>query len=271
MHKNPLDILKQYWGHDHFKGSQEEIISAVLEEKDILALLPTGGGKSLCFQLPTLLQKGICIVISPLIALIQNQVEDLKQKGIKAVALTGGIAQNEVIDMLDNCLYGNFKFLYLSPERLKHELVLNKIQEMNVSLIAIDEAHCISQWGHDFRPAYLECGKLRGVLPETPVIALTATATDQVAKDIIDNLKFIEPVLVKDSFSRDNIAFQVLHTEDKRYQLKQLCAKTNKSTIVYVRTRRLTVEIAQYLQSENCAADFFHGGIDRREKKEKAR
>jgi len=269
LQKNPLDILKHYWGHDSFKGSQEKIISAVLEEKDVLALLPTGGGKSLCFQLPTMSREGMCIVVSPLIALIQNQVEDLKQKNIKAIALTGGIPQDEVIDLLDNCLYGNYKFLYLSPERLKQELVLKKIAEMNVSLIAIDEAHCISQWGHDFRPAYLECDKLRAVLPETPVIALTATATEQVSKDIIDSLKFIEPLIVKDSFARNNIAFQVIRAENKRYQLRRLCATTGKSIIIYARTRRLTVEIAQYLSTNDFKVDFFHGGMDKNQKKKK--
>ena len=269
MQLDQLDILKQYWGHDSFRGSQENIMSAVLKEQDVLALLPTGGGKSLCFQLPTLLKEGMCIVISPLIALIHNQVDQLKNKGIKAIALTGGIPQNDLIDLLDNCLYGNYKFLYLSPERLKQEMVLNKIKEMNVNLIAIDEAHCISQWGHDFRPAYLECGKLRAVLPETPVIALTATATEQVSKDIVDNLKFIEPLVVKDSFARDNISFQIIRVEDKRYQLKRLCAATDKSIIVYMRTRRSTVEIAQFLTTNNFEADFFHGGLDKSQKKKK--
>lgn len=241
----------------------------MLEEKDVLALLPTGGGKSLCFQLPTMSREGMCIVVSPLIALIQNQVEDLKQKGIKAIALTGGIPKDEIIDLLDNCLYGNYKFLYLSPERLKQELVMKKIAEMHVNLIAIDEAHCISQWGHDFRPAYLECDKLRAILPETPVIALTATATEQVSKDIIDSLKFIEPLIVKDSFARNNIAFQVIRAEDKRYQLRRLCATTGKSIIVYARTRRLTVEIAEYLSENDFKADFFHGGLDKNQKKKK--
>ncbi len=269
MQKDPLDILKQFWGHDTFRGSQENIISAVLDEKDVLALLPTGGGKSLCFQLPTLLKNGMCIVVSPLIALIHNQVEGLKRKDIKAIALTGGITQEEVINLLDNCLYGNYKFLYLSPERLKQEMVLKKIAEMNVNLIAIDEAHCISQWGHDFRPAYLECDKLRAILPETPVIALTATATVQVSKDIIDSLKFIDPLIVKDSFARNNIAFQIIRAEDKRYRLKRLCAVTTKSVIVYARTRRLTVEVAQFLRANNFKADFFHGGLDRGQKKKK--
>ncbi|MBM1106844.1 RecQ family ATP-dependent DNA helicase [Aurantibacter crassamenti] len=269
MQKNPHDILKQYWGYDNFKGSQEKVVSAVLEKRDVLALLPTGGGKSLCFQLPTLLNDGMCIVISPLIALIHDQVESLKNKGIKALALTGGISQDEVINLLDNCLYGNYKFLYLSPERLKQELVLKRIEAMNINLIAIDEAHCISQWGHDFRPAYLECGMLRSVLPDTPIIALTATATEQVSKDIIDTLNLDTPLTVKDSFARDNIAFQIVRTEDKRYQLKQLCAATKKSIIIYVRTRRSTVDITRYLNGNGFKSDFFHGGLNKNEKKKK--
>jgi len=269
VQKNPLEILKQYWGHDSFRGSQKNIISAVLNEQDVLALLPTGGGKSVCFQLPALINEGLCIVISPLVALIHNQVEELKNKEIKAIGLTGGISQDDLVDLLDNCLYGNYKFLYLSPERLKNEIVLKKISEMNVNLIAIDEAHCISQWGHDFRPAYLECSKLRAILPETNVIALTATATEQVSKDIVDNLKFIEPYVAKDSFLRDNISFQILRTEDKKYQLKQLCGGTDKSVIIYVRTRRLTVEITDFLKSHGFKADFFHGGLDKVHKKKK--
>lgn len=269
MQENPLDILKQFWGHDTFRGSQEKIISAILEGNDVLALLPTGGGKSLCFQLPTLAREGLCIVVSPLIALIQNQVEDLKQKGVKAIGLIGGISQEEVIELLDNCIYGNYKFLYLSPERLKQSFVLDKIKEMKVVLIAVDEAHCISQWGHDFRPAYLECGKLRAILPETPVIALTATATGQVSKDIVDNLKFIEPLVVRDSFARGNIAFQVIRAEDKKYRLRRLCSLSPESAIVYVRRRRSTVEISQDLNSNDLNADFFHGGLDKHQKKAK--
>lgn len=269
MSKSPKEILQQYWGFSDFRGSQEEVISAILQEQDVLALLPTGGGKSVCFQVPALVKDGICIVISPLIALIQNQVDNLKEKGIKAIALTGGIPFDEVINLLDNCMFGGYKFLYLSPERLQQDIVQERIQKMNVNLIAIDEAHCISHWGHDFRPAYLECSKLRGLLPETPMIALTATATKQVATDITDNLKFINPVIVKDSFSRKNIAFKIYREEDKRYRLKQLCSQIDKSGIVYVRTRRLAQEIAQYLHSNGSSATFFHGGISKQEKEKK--
>ncbi len=269
MPKDPISILRKYWGFSSFKGSQKKIIDAILSQNDVLALLPTGGGKSACFQVPTLAQDGLCIVVSPLIALIHDQVNNLREKGIKAIALTGGIPFNELIDLLDNCLYGNYKFLYLSPERLQQEMVQDKIRQMDVNLIAIDEAHCISQWGHDFRPAYLECAKLRDLLPETPIIALTATATDKVAADIVNNLRFNNPIVIKDSFSRDNIAFKVLWEEDKRYRLKQLCLQTDKSAIVYVRTRRSTQELAQFLNANGCRAAYFHGGISKKEKQKK--
>ncbi|MGB5554573.1 MAG: RecQ family ATP-dependent DNA helicase [Flavobacteriaceae bacterium] len=267
--KTPLGILNHYWGYEDFRGSQKKIIDAVIEGQDVMALLPTGGGKSLCYQIPGMAMDGICIVISPLIALIQNQVDRLKQLGIKAIALTGGLPFDEVNALLDNCMYGNYKFLYLSPERLQQELVQTRIQQMNVNLIAVDEAHCISQWGHDFRPAYLECSKLREFLPDTPIIALTATATRQVTKDIIDNLEFVNPLLVKDSFARDNIAFKVLIKEDKAYYLHQLCAKVSTSAIVYVRTRRLAQELARFLNTKGSSAEFFHGGISQQDKKKK--
>ncbi|MGB5498060.1 MAG: RecQ family ATP-dependent DNA helicase, partial [Maribacter sp.] len=269
MQKDPNIILAQYWGFTSFIGSQKNIIDTILSERDVLALMPTGGGKSLCFQIPALAKEGICIVVSPLIALIHNQVEALKEKGIKAIALTGGIPFEEVNNLLDNCLFGNYKFLYLSPERLQQEIVCDRIQQMNVNLIAIDEAHCISQWGHDFRPAYLECSKLREIIPTAPIIALTATATQVVANDIVANLKFINPLIVKDSFSRDNIAFSVLWEEDKRYKLKQLCLSIDKSAIVYVRTRRLAEDLANYLNMNNCSAAYFHGGLSKKGKKER--
>lgn len=269
MLESPKEILRKYWGYSEFKGSQQEIIKAAINKQDVLALLPTGGGKSLCFQIPAMAQEGICIVISPLIALIQNQVDSLRQCNIKAIALTGGIPINELNNLLDNCVYGNYKFLYLSPERLHQEIVQERIQQMNVNLIAIDEAHCISQWGHDFRPAYLECSKLRELSPSASIIALTATATEQVAQNIVSNLKFTDPLIFKDSFSRPNIAFHVIWSEDKRYRVKQLCTKVRNSIIVYVRTRRLTQELAHYLNQNNCSADYFHGGIDRKDKEKK--
>lgn len=266
MTKSPKDILLEYWGFSSFKGSQATIIDAVLKQKDVMALLPTGGGKSLCFQIPALVQDGICIVISPLVALIQNQVNTLKEKGIKAIALTGGISFDEVSKLLDNCLHGNYKFLYLSPERLQQEMVLERIQQMKVNLIAVDEAHCISQWGNDFRPAYLDCAKLRITLPETPMIALTATATKEVSEDILENLEMVDPLVVKDSFLRDNLAFKIFWEEDKLYRLEHLCKPEKGSVIVYVRTRRLATELTQFLHSKGCSVSFYHGGITKKEK-----
>ncbi|MCK0145535.1 RecQ family ATP-dependent DNA helicase [Arenibacter sp. F26102] len=266
MQQHPKDILQKYWGFPDFKNSQEEIISAVLNGQDVLALLPTGGGKSLCYQIPALAQEGICIVVSPLIALIRNQVETLKKLGIKAIALTGGISFDEVNNLLDNCLYGNYKFLYLSPERLQQELIQERIRQMNVNLIAIDEAHCISQWGNDFRPAYLECHILKELAPSAPMIALTATATGMVVKDICLNLKLEQPLVVKESFSRNNITFSVCWEEDKKYRLKELCAQTNGSAIVYVQSRKMTMELAYYLAQQGHTATFFHGGISKKDK-----
>lgn len=269
MRKDPTDILKENWGFSSFKGSQKKIIDAVLNDRNVLALLPTGGGKSLCFQVPALARDGLCIVVSPLIALIHDQINNLKERGIKAIALTGGIPFDELITLLDNCMYGGYKFVYLSPERLQQEMIQDKIREMNVNLIAIDEAHCISQWGHDFRPAYLDCAKLRELLPGTPLIALTATATEQVAKDIVDSLGLSDPLIVKDSFSRDNIGFSVVWSEDKYYRLKELFADTDRSGIVYVRTRRMTQDVSRFLTANGCSASYFHGGITKKEKQEK--
>lgn len=266
MQPSPKEILKQYWGYSEFKTSQEQIIDAVLAKKDVLALLPTGGGKSLCFQIPALVNQGICIVVSPLIALIKNQVDTLKEKGIKAIALTGNIPQNELIDLLDNCLYGNYKFLYLSPERLRQDIIKDHILQMNVNLIAIDEAHCISQWGNDFRPAYLDCAILRDLATDVPIIALTATATPEVAKDIVENLKLQDFYLEKTSFSRDNITFLVKFNDDKSYQLKQELSKTKKSSIVYVRTRRNTIELSNFLNYQSISATYYHGGLSKKEK-----
>lgn len=269
MQEDSKAILKKYWGFTTFRGAQEKIISEVLQKRDVLALMPTGGGKSLCYQIPALQLDGICIVVSPLVALIQNQVENLKQKGIKAIALTGGISFNELNDLLDNCVYGNYKFLYLSPERIQQSLIQERIQQMNISLIAIDEAHCISQWGHDFRPAYLKCAVLRTMLPEKPIIALTATATNKVAEDIIKNLELKNVLVSKDSFQRKNISFQVKAIEDKRYQLIKQLQKIKENSIVYVRSRRKTIEISKLLLDNAITATYFHGGITKEEKKQK--
>lgn len=269
MNNTPKDILSKFWGFDSFRGSQEEIINAVANNQDVLGLLPTGGGKSLCFQIPALMKDGICIVISPLMALIENQVDNLQKRGIKALGLKGGLKFSEVDKLLDNCMYGNYKFLYLSPERLQQELVQERIKGMNVSLFVIDEAHCISQWGHDFRPAYLTCSILRDLHPKAPMIALTATATKRVSEDIITSLKLHEPLVKKDSFYRKNIGFGVIMTEDKNNQLKQYCRKVKNSAIVYVRSRRKSEELSKFLLKNGLKATFYHGGIDPKAKSER--
>ncbi|NDV16591.1 RecQ family ATP-dependent DNA helicase [Muricauda sp. TY007] len=269
MHKDTTSILKQFWGHDGFRGSQKEIIDNVLSGKDVLALMPTGGGKSICYQVPSLAMEGICIVVSPLVALIQDQVAQLKKRDIKAVALTGGIPPDELNDLLDNCLYGNYKFLYLSPERLQQTVVQERIPQMNVNLIAIDEAHCISQWGNDFRPAYLECAILKELVPNKPMIALTATATPRVVNDIVENLELENVAIFKDSFSRSNINFRVKRSEDKLYQLKKYMDKIPGSAIVYVRSRKMSISLANFLVKNGISASFFHGGIPKSDKEEK--
>tara|TARA_Y100001933_G_scaffold264999_1_gene334182 strand:+ start:6653 stop:8545 length:1893 start_codon:yes stop_codon:yes gene_type:complete len=269
VHKDTTGILRDFWGHDNFRGSQKEIIDTVLSGQDVLALMPTGGGKSICYQVPSLAMEGICIVVSPLVALIQDQVAQLKKRNIKAIALTGGIPPDELNNLLDNCIYGNYKFLYLSPERLQQTIVQERIQQMNVNLIAIDEAHCISQWGNDFRPAYLGCSILKEFVPNTPMIALTATATPRVVDDIVENLGLEQVNIFKDSFSRTNINFRVKHTEDKLYQLKKYMDKVSGSAIVYVRSRKMSVSLANFLIKNGISASFFHGGIPKSEKEEK--
>lgn len=267
--KNPLDILEKYWGFTRFKGSQQALVQAALDHRDALGLLPTGGGKSVCFQLPALMKKGICVVVSPLVALIQNQVDQLKKKGIKAIGLTGAIHFEALDHALDNCIYGNYKFLYLSPERLKQELVQERLAQMEVCLFVVDEAHCISQWGHDFRPAYLECSMLREIHPHVPLMALTATATPKVVQDMLHYLKLREPIIVKDSFQRHNIAFGVVEQDDKQFPLKRLCTTLSTSGIIYVRNRKATVQLAHYLEQQGLTAAHYHGGIPEKEKKTK--
>ncbi|WP_373056314.1 ATP-dependent DNA helicase RecQ [Zunongwangia sp. H14] len=264
-----LQILQRFWGHEEFRPRQWPIIEALLEQKDVIALLPTGGGKSVCFQIPALLQEGICIVVSPLIALMNDQVQALQQKNIKAMALTGGIRYKDLDKLLDNCIYGNYKFLYLSPERLQQELVQERIRQMNVNLIAIDEAHCISQWGHDFRPAYRNISVLREIKPNVPFVALTATATSEVVKDMRVELKMHEALFIKRSFERENIAYRVLSAEDKQYRLLQLLKHKRQSAIIYVRSRNATIEITAFLRKNGHSAEAFHGGLKNEEKAEK--
>ena len=240
-----------------------------MDGKDTVALLPTGGGKSICFQIPSLAQQGICIVISPLVALMTDQVKSLQEKGIKALAITGGKSFTEVNTLLDNASFGNYKFLYLSPERLQQELVQNTIKRMDVNCIAVDEAHCISQWGNDFRPAYKNISILRELQPLSPIIALTATATPEVLKDTIKELELELPAVFQDSFVRPNIAYNTLEVEDKLYHIEQLLKSNKKEAIIYVRTRRSAVETSNHLNSLGIKSDFFHGGIPAKEKTKK--
>ncbi|HUH33085.1 MAG TPA: ATP-dependent DNA helicase RecQ [Daejeonella sp.] len=256
------EILKQYWGFSTFRPLQEEVIQSVLDGRDTLALMPTGGGKSACFQVPALLKPGICIVVSPLIALMKDQVENLKAKGIKAIAIISGMGKREVDIALDNCIYGDIKFLYLSPERLLSDLVRERIRHMKVNLITVDEAHCISQWGYDFRPPYLHIADLREIHPQIPVLALTATATARVAEDIQSKLLFKQTNLLRKSFERKNLSYVVSDEENKFGKLLTIVKKIAGSGIIYVRNRRQTQEIARQLGLQGISADFYHAGID---------
>ncbi|WP_047547264.1 ATP-dependent DNA helicase RecQ [Psychroserpens sp. Hel_I_66] len=266
---HPINILEQYWNHTSFRPHQEDIINSVLDNNDTFVLLPTGGGKSVCFQIPALVKDGICIVISPLIALMKDQVNTLKEKGIKAMAITSGIKYSELDTLLDNCIYGNYKFLYLSPERLQQDIVKQRIAQMNVNLIAVDEAHCISQWGNDFRPAYKNITVLRELQPTVNVIALTATAKPEVIEETIKELDFISPKIFKASFTRPNIAYQVIHSEDKLYDLEQKLKQHKGASIIYVRSRKMSVEIHGFLERKGFNTTFFHGGISTKDKQER--
>lgn len=255
-------ILTHYWKHSHFRPLQEEIISSVLAGNDTLALLPTGGGKSVCFQVPALLNPGICIVVSPLIALMKDQVENLTAKGIKAVAIFSGMGKREIDILLDNCIYGDIKFLYLSPERLLTDLVKERIKYMKVSLFAVDEAHCISQWGYDFRPPYLHIADLKEIHPEVPILALTATATKRVIADIQQKLKFKKENVYTKSFERKNLSYVVANEDNKARKLLSIVRKVGGSGIVYVRNRRKTQEVARLLTAQGISSDFYHAGLD---------
>ena len=260
------EILKQYWGYDSFRSLQEEIITSVYEGKDTLGLMPTGGGKSLTFQVPTMLMDGLCLVVTPLIALMKDQVDNLKKLCIKATCVHSGMSRSEIIVALDNCIFGNYKFLYVSPERLTTELFLAKLPFLNVCLLVIDESHCISQWGYDFRPSYLRIVEIREYLPEVPVLALTATATADVIDDIQDKLKFKQKNVFCKSFERKNIAYVIRETDDKMYEMIHILSKIQGCSIVYVRSRKLTKEIAVELQRQGIRADYFHAGLNPDEK-----
>ncbi|HOH99239.1 MAG TPA: ATP-dependent DNA helicase RecQ [Bacteroidales bacterium] len=265
----PRQVLMKYWGHPAFRPLQEEIIQAVLEGKDTLALLPTGGGKSICFQVPALVLDGICLVVTPLIALMKDQVANLKRRGIPAVAIYSGMSQDEITRVLGNCLYGDIRFLYLSPERLGTPAMQDHIQQMRVGLIAVDEAHCISQWGYDFRPPYLEIGHIRDLLPEVPVIALTATATPEVVIDIQEKLKFKTHNVFQASFERKNLNYLVYKEEDKLGRLVRILTKVPGTGIVYVRNRRYTQEIAERLNTLGIRAAFYHAGLASEERSQR--
>ncbi|WP_370444672.1 ATP-dependent DNA helicase RecQ [Aquimarina sp. AU119] len=266
MIKSPLQILQQYWKYDTFKPLQEKIINSVLEGHDTFALLPTGGGKSICFQIPALLKEGICVVISPLIALMQDQVQHLQKKGIKSIALTSGIKYSELDTLLDNCIYGNYKFLYLSPERLQQDIVQERLKQMNINLIAVDEAHCISQWGNDFRPSYKKIEILRTIHPAVPMIALTASATVEVVDDIITSLDLFQPKIFKQSFFRSNLGYLIEHVLDKNFKLTQILKKHPGTSIVYVRNRKSAIEISDFLNASGFSSTYYHGGVDATEK-----
>lgn len=259
--QHPIQILEQYWNYTSFKPLQEEIINCVLNGDDTFALLPTGGGKSLCFQIPALKNEGICIVVSPLIALMKDQVAALKERNIKAIALTSTYKYDELSMLLDNCIYGNYKFLYLSPERLQQDIIQDRIRQMNVNLIAVDEAHCISQWGNDFRPAYKNITLLRELQPSVNCIALTASAKPEVISDIVKELDFIDAKIFKQSFYRENLAYMVFETEDKFYKIQQILKKNLSSSIIYVRNRKSTLEISNALNNLGYTSTYYHGGL----------
>lgn len=267
MHGNQLHhILKHYWGYDTFRALQQDIITSVLSGNDVLALLPTGGGKSLCFQVPAMAKEGLCLVVSPLIALMKDQVENLQKRGIKAVAVYSGMSYSEIDRLLDNCVYGDVKFLYVSPERLVTDVFRERLKRMKVNLLAVDEAHCISQWGYDFRPEYLKIAELRQFLPGVPVLALTASATQEVVDDIQEKLAFKTKQVFRKSFERTNVLYHVRNVEDKDRKLVDICRNIKGTGLVYVRNRRSTKALAQLLQRHQISADFYHAGLPHKER-----
>ena len=256
--KRIYEALRRWWGFTTFRPVQEQIIRAAMEGRDTLALMPTGGGKSLTYQVPTMAREGLCIVVTPLIALMKDQVDRLRARRIAAVAIHSGLSPRQIDIALDNCVYGDVKFLYVAPERLASEAFRLRVVRMNVSLLAVDEAHCISQWGYDFRPSYLRIAELRERLPGVPVLALTASATDRVAEDIMHHLRFAEPHLLRSSFARPNLSYSVRRTDDKNGQLLRLVHNVAGSGIVYVRTREATEQVADLLRGEGITAAAYH-------------
>ncbi|MBS7787479.1 RecQ family ATP-dependent DNA helicase [Flavobacterium sp. CYK-55] len=263
-----IQILQKYWKHDRFRKPQEQIIQSVLDGQDTFALMPTGGGKSICFQVPAMMQPGMALVISPLVALMKDQIDNLQKIDIKAISITGGLSTDEISDLLDNCQFGNYKFLYVSPERLQSDWILERIKNLRINLIAIDEAHCVSQWGHDFRPAYLKIATLKTLFPKVPFIALTASATPRVQEDIIEQLKLNKPIVFKKSFARENLAYMVYPTEDKLFLLGQILQKNPEPSIIYVRNRKSCVDTAAQLNAMGYRAVYYHGGLSRKDKEQ---
>ena len=255
-------ILKQYWGYDSFRGIQEDIIRSIGQGRDTLGLMPTGGGKSITFQVPALAQEGLCLVITPLIALMKDQVQNLRQRGIRALAIYSGMSKQDILVTLENAIFGNYKFLYISPERLATDIFRTKLAKMKICMITVDESHCISQWGYDFRPAYMKIAEVRHMLPGVPVLALTATATPEVVTDIQKRLEFREENVFRMSFERKNLAYIVRRTNDKAKELLHILQRMPGSAIIYVRNRRRTKEVTEYLMKQGITADFYHAGLD---------
>ena len=266
MEQKLLDALKKYWHYDSFRPMQREAMESVLSGRDTLVLMPTGGGKSIIYQLPTLVSDGLCIVVTPLIALMKDQVDRLRRMGIPAVAVHSGLSSRQIDIALDNCVYGDVKFLYVAPERLSSEMFRLRVDRMNVSLLAVDEAHCISQWGYDFRPSYLRIKELRRLIPDTPILALTASATPQVAKDIMTQLAFAEPNVLQTSFLRPNLSYSVRETDDKEGQLLRIINNVPGCGIVYVRMRNTAERVANFLVEQGYSASFYHGGLPNAER-----
>ena len=268
---NYLEILKTYWGYDSFRGIQEQIIESIGQGRDTLGLMPTGGGKSITFQVPAMAMDGVCLVITPLIALMKDQVRNLRERGIKAAAIHTGMKREEIIAVMENCLFGGYKFLYVSPERLQSDLFLTKLRHLKICLLTVDESHCISQWGYDFRPSYLSIADIRKELPQVPVLALTATATPQVTDDIQDKLGFKERNVIRMSFFRENLSYVVRKTENKLLELKHILECVPGTGIVYVRNRAETKEVADFLSKEGIPATFYHAGLEPSVKDERQR
>jgi ATP-dependent DNA helicase RecQ len=262
----PGKVLQKYWGYESFRTPQAEIIQSVIDGNDTIALLPTGGGKSLCYQIPGILQAGVCLVISPLISLMRDQVASLNKRGVNAIALQSKLKVDEIVTLFDNLKFGNVKFLYLSPERLQSPLIIQKIKELTLNCIAVDEAHCISEWGHDFRPSYRQIKNIREFFPDTTVIALTATATKKVIEDIRVNLELKAPQIFKKSFFRDNLAYQIFSLENKLERLLQILTKNPHPTIIYVSSRKKTEELANYINTKGFKTVSYHGGMSSEDK-----